>query len=84
MRKKFNQYCFRLINFLPFTLLTMSSQTDKPTERPKELYENPMIEELRSFTEDSLKTPTLDHELDQGETDEDEIHIINDKKLKVR
>ena len=62
----------------------MSSQTDKPTERPRELYENPMIEELRSFTEDSLKTPTLDHELDQGETDEDEIHIINDKKLKVR
>ena len=42
-----------------------------------------MIEELRCFTEDSLKTPTLDHELDQGETDEDEIHIINDKKLKV-
>jgi len=56
---------------------------DKPTQRPGELYENPMIDELRLFTEDSLKTPTLDHELDQGETDEDEIHIINDKKLKV-
>ena len=52
-------------------------------ETPDEVYENPMIEELRKFSEETLKTPTLDHELDQGETDEDEIHIIGDKKLKV-
>ena len=63
--------------------MILSVSTDRPTERLDEIYENPMIEELRRFTEDCLKTPTLDHELDQGETDEDEIHIINDKKLKV-
>jgi len=58
---------------------------DKPrADSADYTYNNPMIEELRRYTEECLKTPTLDHEMDeQGETDEDEIHIVPDKKLKV-
>ena len=53
-------------------------------EEGEEEYSNPMIAELRTYQEDCLKIPTLDHEeLDQGETDEDEIHVIQDKKLRV-
>ena len=63
------------------THISHCSHADKPYARSEEQYRNPLVEELRLFTQDCLTTPTL--ELDQGETDEDEIHVLTDKKLKV-
>ena len=47
------------------------------------VYNNPLLAELREFATSTLTVPKLDHELDHGETDEDDIHIIKDDKLAV-
>ena len=58
-------------------------EEDEEEEVPYK-YHNPMIDELERYHEETLQFPVLERELDQGETDEDEIHMIsNDKKLSV-
>jgi len=48
-------------------------------------YRNPMVEEMRGFANKNLKVPELSEEmLDSGETDEDEVHSINnDMRLRA-